>query len=56
MSDVRVRYLTLNRGREGYGSETWPDIERRLQPYLLHLGVIADDGDVVIYEVVSWPK
>ena len=56
LKDLRVRYITLNRGRQGYGSATWPDIERRLQPYLPHLGVVADDGDVVIYEVKSWPR
>ena len=56
LSDRRVRYITLNRGRHGYGAGTWPDIERRLQPYLPHLRVVADDGEMVIYEVVSWPK
>jgi hypothetical protein len=56
LKDLRVRYITLNRGRQGYGNGTWPDIERRLQPYLPHLGVVADDGEVVIYEVMSWPK
>ena len=56
LKDLRVRYITLNRGRQGYGSATWPDIERRLLPYLAHLGVVADDGDVVIYEVKSWPR
>jgi hypothetical protein len=56
LKDLRVRYITLNRGRQGYGGGTWPDIERRLQPYLPHLGVVADDGEVVIYEVMSWPK
>jgi hypothetical protein len=56
LKDRRVRYITLNRGRNGYGAGTWPDIERRLQPYLPHLQVVADDGDMVIYEAVSWPK
>ncbi len=56
MKERRVRYITLNRGRQGYGGGAWPDIERRLQPYLPHLGVVADDGEVVIYEVTSWPK
>ena len=51
-----VRYLTLNRGRQGYGGGTCPDIERRLQPYLPHLKVVADDGELVIYEIVGWPK
>jgi hypothetical protein len=56
LKDRRVRYITLNRSRQGYGGGTWPDIERRLQPYLPHLKVVADDGELVIYEVVSWPK
>ena len=51
-----MRYLTLNRGRQGYGGGAWPDIERRLQPYLPHLKIVADDGELVIYEIVSWPK
>ena len=45
MKELRVRYITLNRGRQGTAREAWPDIERRLQPYLPHLGVIADDGE-----------
>ena len=56
MREVRVRYLTLNRGREGYGAEAWPDIERRLQEYLPHLKLIAADAELTIYEVVSWPR
>jgi hypothetical protein len=51
-----VRYLTLNRGRDGYGAEAWPEIERRLQVYLPHLKLIATDGELTIYEVVSWPR
>jgi hypothetical protein len=50
----RVRYITLN--RTGYGHVTWPQVERHLQPYLDHLKVVADDGELVIYEVMSWPK
>jgi hypothetical protein len=56
MRDIRVRYLTLNRGRDGYGAEAWPEIERRLQVYLPHLKLIATDGELTIYEVVSWPR
>ena len=56
LKERRVRYITLNRGRQGYGRATAPEIERRLQPYLPHLKVVADDGELVIYEVVSWPK
>jgi len=56
MREIRVRYLTLNRGRDGYGAEAWPDIERRLQAYLPHLKLIAADGELMIYEVVSWPR
>jgi hypothetical protein len=50
----RVRYVTLSRA--GYGHTTWPEAERLLQPYLPHLKRVADDGELVIYEVVSWPK
>jgi len=50
----RVRYITLN--RSGYGHVTWEQVERRLQPYLPHLKMVADDGEVMIYEVVSWPQ
>ena len=56
LKERRVRYVTLNRGRQGYGGGAWPDIERRLQPYLPHLKIVADDGELVIYEIVSWPK
>jgi hypothetical protein len=56
MRRVRVRYITLNRGRFGYGRRGWPDIERRLAPYLEHLKLVADDGELTIYEVMSWPK
>jgi hypothetical protein len=52
----RTRYLALHRGRRGYGHQAWPDIERRLQPYLEHLKVVAEDEDVVIYEILSWPR
>ena len=34
LKERRVRYITLNRGRQGTASGAWPDIERRLQPYL----------------------
>jgi hypothetical protein len=56
MRERRVRYLSIHRGRQGYGNETTPEIERRLQPFLQHLRPIADDGQIVIYEVVSWPR
>jgi hypothetical protein len=52
----RTRYLALHRGRGGYDRQTWPEIERRLQPYLEHLKVVAEDQEVVIYEILSWPK
>jgi hypothetical protein len=55
MRERRVRYLAIHRGRDGYGGATAPEIERRLQPYLLHLRLLADDGGMVLYEVVSWP-
>ncbi len=56
MRERRVRYLSIHRGRHGYGDATTPEIERRLQPFLPHLKLIADDGQVVIYEVTSWPR
>jgi hypothetical protein len=56
LKERRVRYLTVNRGRQGYGGPAAAEIERRLEPYLPHLRLIADDGEIVIYEVVSWPK
>jgi len=56
MRQQHVRYISIHRGRQGYGTATFPEIERRLQPYLQHLRVIADDGQIVIYEIVSWPK
>ena len=52
----RVRYLSLHRGREGYDGQAWPDIERRLQPFLPHLKVVAEGDELVIYEVISWPR
>jgi hypothetical protein len=56
LRDRRVRYLAIHRGREGYGREVGPQIERALHPYLENLRLLADDGEIVIYEVVSWPK
>jgi hypothetical protein len=56
MRERRVRYLAIHRGRGGYGGVTAPEIERRLQPYLPHLRLLADDGGMVLYEVVSWPQ
>jgi hypothetical protein len=56
MRERRVRYLSIHRGRQGYGTATTPEIERRLQPFLSHLKPIADDGEIVIYEVLSWPR
>ena len=53
MRTYRVRYLTISRNR--YGRQAIADVEARLQAYLPHLKLVADDGDVVIYEVVSWP-
>lgn len=54
MRQRRVRYLAIHRSR--YGRAVAPEIEERLIPYLSHLQLAADDGDVVIYEVVSWPR
>jgi hypothetical protein len=54
MRRFRVRYLTINRSQ--YGRSGTSKVEKRLQPYLEHLRLVADDGEVVIYEVVSWPR
>jgi hypothetical protein len=56
MRERRVRYLTINRGRQGYGAATAPEIMRQLQPYLAHVRLLSDDGELAIYEVVSWPR
>jgi len=53
MRERRVRYLAIHRSR--YGRRTWPEIERRLQPLKQNLRLLADDGDVAIFEIVSWP-
>ena len=53
MRDRRVRYLSINRSL--YGRNVAPEIETRLRPFLDHLRLVADDGTVVSYEVVSWP-
>jgi hypothetical protein len=50
----RVRYLTIHRSR--YGRAAAPEIRRRLTPFEPHLRLLADDGDVILYEVVSWPS
>lgn len=52
----RVRYITINRGRQGYGAATAPEIMRRLEPYLPHLRAVSDDGEFAIYEILSWPR
>jgi hypothetical protein len=54
MRERRVRYLSVHRDR--YGRATAPEVEERLRAFLDHLRVVADDGNVVIYQVVSWPK
>jgi hypothetical protein len=54
MRERRVRYLSISRSLYGRVVVA-PEIERRLVPYLDHLRLVADDGNVVIYEVVSWP-
>jgi hypothetical protein len=56
MRDRRVRYITINRGRQGYGAATAPEVMRRLEPYLQNLRLVSDDGTLVIYEIVSWPR
>jgi hypothetical protein len=55
MRERRVRYLTIDRGRRGYGAGA-ADVMHRLTPFLPHLRLLTDDGELAIYEVVSWPK
>jgi hypothetical protein len=50
----RVRYVTINRGR--YGRVGAPEVMQRLRPFMAHLRPVADDGDLAIFEVVSWPR
>jgi hypothetical protein len=54
MRERRVRYLTFRRTL--YGRAAAPEIEARLRPFLPHLRLLADDRDLAIYEVVSWPR
>jgi hypothetical protein len=54
MRERRVRYFAIHRSR--YGRRAWPEIERRLQPLKPNLRLLADDGDVAIFEIVSWPQ
>ena len=56
MRERRVRYITINRGRQGYGASGAPEVMRRLEPFLEHLRVLSDDGEFSVYEIVSWPK
>jgi Dolichyl-phosphate-mannose-protein mannosyltransferase len=54
MRDRRVRYLAIHRNR--YGRAAALEVEQRLQAFVDHLRALADDGDVAIYEIVSWPR
>ena len=56
MRERRVRYISLHRGRQGYSPSHFADIEARLKPFLPHLRPLADDGQIAIYEIVSWPR
>jgi hypothetical protein len=56
MRERRVRYISLHRGRQGYSPSHFADIEQRLKPFLPNLRLLADDGQIAIYEVVSWPR
>ena len=46
-----VACATYANSRKGYGGGASPTSSARLQPYLPH---VPNDGDVAIYEVVSW--
>jgi hypothetical protein len=54
LRERRARYVSVHRSR--YSRADAREIERRLTPFLPNLRLVADDGNVVIYEVVSWPK
>jgi hypothetical protein len=56
MRERRVRYISLHRGQQGYSPSHFADIEARLKPFLPHLRPLADDGQIAIYEIVSWPR
>jgi hypothetical protein len=56
MKARRVRYIAINVGRAGYGSVNAAVVMQRLEPYMKHLKPLADDGEVKVYEVVSWPR
>jgi Dolichyl-phosphate-mannose-protein mannosyltransferase len=56
MREQRVRYISIHRGRQGYSPSHFADIEQRLQPFLPNLKPLADDGQIAIYEVISWPR
>jgi Dolichyl-phosphate-mannose-protein mannosyltransferase len=56
LRERHARYISIHRGRQGYGAAGTAEIERRLQPYLQNLRPVADDGDIAIYEIVSWPR
>jgi hypothetical protein len=55
MRERRVRYVSIHWGRHGYGGAAATDIKNRLQPYLPNLKLVAEDQQVTIYEVISWP-
>ena len=54
MRERRVRYLTIRRTR--FSRAALAEVERRLTPFKPHLRPLIDDGDLAIYEVISWPK
>jgi hypothetical protein len=56
MREHRVRYISLHRGRQGYSPSHFADIEQRLKPFLPNLRPLGDDGQIAIYEIVSWPR
>jgi hypothetical protein len=52
MRERRVRYIAVHRNQYGQAA---PEIEERLKEFHQYLKPLADDGRMVLYEVVVWP-
>lgn len=54
MRERRVRYITLNRRR--YGRDAAAEVEGRLREFEPYLRRLAEDEDLLLFEVVAWPR
>ena len=54
LRERRVRYLTLH--RDLFGPDTAREVERRLEPYRTYLRPLAEDEQMILYEVIGWPR